>query len=391
MSTRMAARPENAGPVSSGSVKSGPEESGPEGPSQQRAFRVILGIGALVAALGCGQVGSETGDRGLEASRGATSGPSASVDNPGTVMRSRSLSLAEFDALDDSVRSPLHNQNRHSDMTSGDWTAQDWRVFRQKIRWAEALRLDTLSMGDAVVRLAETFVGWTYTPQTLEVPGPERVVVNLAELDCVTFIENVLALVRYQARFGGVDETTPELARDRYEFLLETIRYRGGGLAGYTSRLHYFSEWLTDNQERGLVTLRTLALGGIEDAEPIDFMSTHPSAYPALANDDVAVQAIRNVENRLNASVRLYIPQSAIGEIAGQINDGDLIAATSTVTGLDIAHTGIAIRIEDRLHLLHAPLVGRVIEISELPLADRILGIGSQDGIMIATPLRGTN
>ena len=39
---------------------------------------------------------------------------------------------------------------------------------------------------------------------------------------------------------------------------------------------------------------------------------------------------------------------------------------------------------DGRLHLLHAPLVGRSVEISEVPLADRIPGIGGQDGIMVA-------
>ena len=73
----------------------------------------------------------------------------------------------------------------------------------------------------------------------------------------------------------------------------------------------------------------------------------------------------------------------AVAAAAEGIRDGDIIAATSTVAGLDIAHTGIALWEDGRLHLLHAPLVGRSVEISELPLADRIQGIGGQDGIMV--------
>ena len=79
---------------------------------------------------------------------------------------------------------------------SAEWTAEDWRILVSKVQWGIAQRLDTLTPGEAVARLGETFVGTTYTPGTLEVPGPERLVVNLRELDCVTFIENVLALVR---------------------------------------------------------------------------------------------------------------------------------------------------------------------------------------------------
>ena len=72
--------------------------------------------------------------------------------------------------------------------------------------------------------------------------------------------------------------------------------------------------------------------------------------------------------------------------MADSIHDGDLIAATSTVAGLDVAHTGFALWQGGRLHLLHAPLVGKSVEISELPLAERIQRIKTQDGIMVARP-----
>jgi hypothetical protein len=73
--------------------------------------------------------------------------------------------------------------------------------------------------------------------------------------------------------------------------------------------------------------------------------------------------------------------------VADRIRNGDVIALTSTVRGLDIAHTGFALWVDGRLHLMHAPLVGRSLEISERPLAQRILGISGQDGMMVARPL----
>ena len=72
--------------------------------------------------------------------------------------------------------------------------------------------------------------------------------------------------------------------------------------------------------------------------------------------------------------------------IDGTRTDGDIIAATSTVPGLDIAHTGIALWRDGRLHLLHAPLAGGVVQISEVPLAERIQRIRGQDGVMVARP-----
>src|SRR4026207_600489 len=82
------------------------------------------------------------------------------------------------------------------------WPDADWRVLDHKVRWAVAQRLDTLPLGTAIARLGETFVGTTYTPGTLEAPGPEHVVVNLHEFDCVTFIENMLAMTRFIRQDG---------------------------------------------------------------------------------------------------------------------------------------------------------------------------------------------
>ncbi len=259
------------------------------------------------------------------------------------------------------------------------YTPGDARIFRTTLEWALENRLDTLSMGDIVVRTGRRFVGHPYTAHTLELGGPERLVVNLREFDCVTYVESVLAMARViRAGGGDFDDFAAELRR---------IRYRDGILDGYTSRLHYFSEWIHDNEGAGLVRDITPTLGGVEADEPIDFMSTHADAYPSFEGRPERVEAIRRIEERLSARSRRYVPADRIAAVADGIRDGDVIAATSTVTGLDIAHTGIAIWRDGRLHLMHAPLVGRSLEISEEPLAVRIRRIEGQDGIMVARPL----
>lgn len=255
----------------------------------------------------------------------------------------------------------------------------DRKIFEERMAWARAERLDTLPFGETVARLGETFVGTTYTPNTLDIDGPERLVINLRELDCVTFVESVLAMARLV--HAGIDDF------DAYKAELAKIRYRGGVLDGYPSRLHYFSEWISDNEALGLVRNVTRDLGGVQDTEPIDFMSTHTESYRHLA-DPANLDAIRRVEAELSSRPRYYIPEHRIAEAASGIRNGDIIAATSTVKGLDVAHTGFALWVDGKLHLLHAPLVGKNVEISEKPLADRILGIKAQDGIMVARPIR---
>lgn len=265
-----------------------------------------------------------------------------------------------------------------------NWTERDWAILVEKVRWGATEGLDTLPMGPAMAALGRTFVGTTYTPGTLEAPGEEHLVVNLRELDCVTFIENVWALNRFLREQGVAALDDPAAARAAYEGHLRAIRYRDGMLAGYPSRLHYFSDWLWNHADRGHLHLVTRDLAGSEpDPEPVDFMSTHPDAYRQLADPEVAA-AIRAREIELTArGPRWFVPEDRIAGAAARIRDGDVIAATSTVPGLDVAHTGIALWQDGRLHLLHAPLVGRSVEISALSLAERIVEIRGQDGILV--------
>lgn len=266
------------------------------------------------------------------------------------------------------------------------WPDDDWTFFAAKIEWALEHGIDTLPIGRAMAELGRSFVGTAYVPGTLEVAGPERLVINFQGLDCVTFVENVFAMTR----FIGMGESVTGLARPRvewtYEALLREIRYRNGAITGYPSRLHYFSDWVTHHDERGLVDDVSEGLGGARDTEPIDFMTTHSEAYRQLA-DPTIVEAVREREGALSVKGRYFVPQDRIGSVAAMIQDGDIIAATSTVEGLDVAHTGLALWVDGSLHLLHAPLVGEAVQISGVPLAERIQRIEGQDGIIIARPL----
>lgn len=266
------------------------------------------------------------------------------------------------------------------------WDDRDWAVFERTVANSLAEQQDTLPIGELMARIGVSLVGTAYVPQTLEVDGPERLVVNFQGLDCVTFVENVYALAR------TVKAIEPERLADRaslegdYERMLRSLRYRNGQIDGYASRLHYFSDWIGQNSRKGLVRDITGELGGVLEAEPINFMSTHPASYRQLADPDV-VRDIAAIEASLSGTGRFVIPQDRVAGIAGDIQNGDIIAATSTVQGLDVAHTGLALWVDGELRLLHAPLVGEAVQISEIPLAARLGRIESQDGIIVARPM----
>ena len=272
-----------------------------------------------------------------------------------------------------------------ADPVAMESTPRDWEIAVDKVRWAQSAQ-DGEGFGDLIGSLGETFLGTAYVPHTLEVPGEERLVVNLQALDCVTFVENVLVLARLARSLPPEALESSPRFRDAFQEELTRIRYRGGVLDGYASRLHYFSEWLDDNEAKGVVDHVSEELGGVVDPSAVDFMSAHPDAYAQL-EDEMVLSAIAQIEAALGEVERYYIPEDQIEARSPLIRTGDVIAATSTVAGLDVAHTGIAVWKEGSLRLLHAPLVGSSVELSEESLADRIRRIDGQDGIMVARPL----
>lgn len=267
------------------------------------------------------------------------------------------------------------------------WDDAEWAVFRDKVAWALDHGLDSVPMGTAMAALGRTFVGTPYVPNTLEVPGPERLVIGFRGLDCVTFVENALALARFVHEPGARELLARrEDAERRYEQILTRIRYRGGELRGYASRLHYFSDWIADGEAKGLVRDVTRELGGVRDARVVDFMSTHRGDYRQLVGDPAALAEVRRAEERLSAAGRWWIPEDALDAAVSGIRDGDIIAMTSTVAGMDIAHTGLALWVDGVLHLMHAPLVGDWVEISAEALPQRVRRIRSQSGLVVARP-----
>ncbi|NNL02081.1 MAG: DUF1460 domain-containing protein [Eudoraea sp.] len=252
---------------------------------------------------------------------------------------------------------------------------QDRAAFDIKIE--EIQKLKQSDLGNTMISVGRTFLGLPYVVKTLEIGETEALVINLQGMDCTTYVENVLAfsILLYEDKMNF----------DAFINTLENIRYKDGELDGYASRLHYFSEWIANNEKKGLLEDITAETGGIEIKKEINFMSTHRDLYPFLA-DEENFNKIKASEISLNHQPICILPQDQIEANENLIKNGDIIALTTAIPGLDITHTGIAIRENDgRIHLLHASSSGMV-EISELPLADYLKKIKKNTGIMVARP-----
>ena len=253
---------------------------------------------------------------------------------------------------------------------------EDKSVFETKMSDLEQTKAS--SLGDTIALVGQSFLETPYVEKTLEVGDTETLVVNFGGLDCTTFVENVLAFsLMLQNQHTSFEDFTDNL---------ETVRYRNGDLNGYPSRLHYFSEWIRNNEKKGLVKDITAELGGVALEKPINFMGTHRNLYPFLASEE-NFEAMLTVEKELAKEELCYLPQNQVESKEHLIKSGDILALATSIKGLDVTHTGIAIHQPDgRLHLLHASSKNGEVEISELPLADYLKNIKSNIGIIVARP-----
>jgi hypothetical protein len=259
--------------------------------------------------------------------------------------------------------------------------------------WARTLRHEAFvgrgaSLGRRAIRVGELAVGTPYEAFTLEAylrdggnpTRTEPLALSLTRFDCVTLVESCLAVARVSAQ-------TPAPSWQQFAREVERMRYRGGKRRGYASRLHYFSEWITDGQKRGLVRDLGGELGGVEDTRPLRFMTEHRSSYPALANNSV-FRAIGDMEHRLDNRPRRVVPTDRIPNVIDLIETGDVLAFATSIPGLDVSHAAFAYRDAAQvLRVLHAPLSGGVVEVTRATLPEYVSAIRHATGILIARPL----
>ncbi len=201
---------------------------------------------------------------------------------------------------------------------------------------------------------ARQLLGKPYAAKTLEKGLPERLVVNLRQFDCTTFVETILALTLCK-------KDGKSSFRDFCRFL-RLVRYKDGEVS-YSRRLHYFSSWIEANTAAGFVSEGNqdelpAALFDETQTLAVSFMTAHPDLYPPLKDDSIR-EEISRTEQALADRRCKYIPKRLLlrgtKALKSYVRDGDIIAIVTNKTGLDIAHVGIAAWHGDgTLHLLNA-------------------------------------
>ena len=254
-------------------------------------------------------------------------------------------------------------------------TQSDKGIFESYLNSVQTV--DKLCSDILMDETAKFFLGVPYVGKTLEYE-PERLIVNLREMDCMTFVENVLALA--EASASG----TPSW--QTYLETLPQIRYRDGKIEDYTSRLHYTSDWIYENEKKGLIADITKEIGGVPLAMDVSFVSTHPESYMQLQSHPEYIAVMAKKEKEINSRQYYYIPKEEIDKQEAQIRTGDIVCFVTSIKGLDISHVGIVHKEGDKMTFIHASSGKKRVIINEESLQDYVLGIKKSKGIMVLRP-----
>lgn len=217
-------------------------------------------------------------------------------------------------------------------------------------------KADFKSDADRIMFFAKSMIGIPYCGGTLDVNENESLVVRTDSVDCTTYVETILAM--YLASKAEDDEYSD------FKEALTRIRYRDGVIKGYSSRLHYFSDWVANNEKKGILYEVTSRSNHSQRHFSINYMTKHSGLYRRLKEDSLSVNEMLCVEEKWKNYDMSYIPKELLKEHHNNIDicNGDILALTTNIDGLDVLHLGFAVWVDGNIHLLHASsLYGRVV------------------------------
>ena len=259
--------------------------------------------------------------------------------------------------------------------------------FNRLVSQAKSNNWSALPIGERTGAVGQALVGTRYKHFTLEIDNRvEAASVNFTGMDCWTFFEISLAFARM------LDEPEANWTPERMLHYVELDRYREGQCTGeYLSRLHYLEDWLADNKQRGLVEDLTPQLGGRSVAHSAREMSIGWRHYRYLAANKSLLGPLARMEARVSSHPLYQIPKNKVAGIESKLRTGDIIGIISRDRGglYSTAHVGLALRLNDGLHFMHASSpnnAGRVVV--DARISKYLARYSTDSGILVARPLK---
>ena len=281
--------------------------------------------------------------------------------------------------------------------TSGLTTADSKRFVSLRSQFKQQ-KWQNLEVGDRIQAIAEQFLGEHYQANLLDQSSTEQPFISLHQFDCVLFLETILALTTVLSKNSdntemplSIQPTSISQSESELFTAIQRYRYRDGKIDGYCSRLHYFSDWILDNQRRGNVDRIVQDPGSTTLMRPLNFMSNNWQKYPPLVKNpalrNCISQSETKISNQLKTSALRYIPTQELRSQESKLRSGDLVGIVTNINGLDVTHSGFLYRkhSKSRPGLLHASIRSGI-KVSP-DLERYVMGVEGAIGIVVARPV----
>lgn len=208
-----------------------------------------------------------------------------------------------------------------------------------------------------VAMISGNFLGTPYKSSTLigSLDTPETLVLNLEEVDCLTFLDYVEAF-----RLTNEPDQLPNTLRQ--------VRYQEGDVS-YQTRHHFFTDWIFANKNQ--IDCVTSVVGGNHVEKVQKTLNRRNDGGYFLTGIDVKERTIS------------YIPATKVPDIISRLESGDYIGFYTETQGLDVTHVGIIIKTDDQILLRHASSKKTTKKVVD---EDFLTYITKQTGIIVARP-----
>ncbi len=196
-----------------------------------------------------------------------------------------------------------------------------------------------------IEKISEWFKGNQYVANRLigSVDHAEQMVVDMAHVDCFTYLDYVEAL---------------RLSYSSEDFFaqLKTVRYQAGKV-DFLSRHHFFSDWVT-----GQHRVRDITVSLTPKAQ------TLTKQLNQSANGQTYITGLIKAPRTMS----FIASQDVDSSVIEKLKTGDYIGIYTPIAGLDVTHVGIFIRTDNGAVLRHASSQAESRRVVDSPFMDYI-------------------
>ncbi|MBV2188469.1 MULTISPECIES: N-acetylmuramoyl-L-alanine amidase-like domain-containing protein [Providencia] len=236
-------------------------------------------------------------------------------------------------------------------------TSGSYKILAGVFNEQAAMQSHNASQADKIDALTQFFLTTPYNNQTLNMSplSAEKLVINLKEMDCMTFIEYTEAFKRSKSY-------------DQFVLNLINIRYVNQNIA-FKYRRHFFSDWVQGPEAIAVDITNEISLQAVKVNKRLNLKNHNERYISGLP-----------IKNRLIS----YIPVKYVDDdLLMKLKTGDYIGIYSRGNGLDVSHVGVVIRRGNKTIFRNASSHRGNLQVIDIELSDYLKG---KSGIVVFRP-----